>query len=454
MERQGTLKTALAGIQWLFFMFANTIVIPLTIGHAFELGAADVALMMQRSFILTGAACLMQVLWGHKWVLMEGQAGLWWGVIISLCASAPTMGITLPELGASLAVGIVLAGVTIILLGLFGVADKLRPWFNPNVMFVILLLIGSQLMIIFSKGMLGLNDSPEISPNIALLSFAIIVFLLLFNLFGPKKLRNFSVLIGIIVGWIAYALLFDARVQPMEEGGSLWKLFTWGSPTEHSLNLGVIGVAYVTGLLNMANSMATLKGAAVIYRKEATPRQYSGAFVVTGIMHMLAGLFGVVPYSTFASSIGFLQASRILNRLPYIIGAVMMMVFGFVPQLAEMFSALPLTVGNAVLFVAYLSMLGASLKQLEGISFTSRSIYRVALPLFIGLAWMTMPNTVWVQFPALIRPLISNGLLLGMMITLIFDRIVPWDRIEEQDRADGKQSSQAAASAAEKQVSA
>jgi xanthine/uracil permease len=78
----------LAGLQWLFFMFANTVVIPLTIGDAFDLSAGEVAGALQRSFIYTGAACILQAVFGHKYPLMEGQSGLWWGSILSLCASA------------------------------------------------------------------------------------------------------------------------------------------------------------------------------------------------------------------------------------------------------------------------------------------------------------------------------------------------------------------------------
>ena len=53
-----TSVTLLAGFQWLF-LFANTVVIPISIGSAFQLSLLKLY-PFQRSFIFTGAACLLQ----------------------------------------------------------------------------------------------------------------------------------------------------------------------------------------------------------------------------------------------------------------------------------------------------------------------------------------------------------------------------------------------------------
>lgn len=50
----------LAGLQWFFFIFANIVVIPITIGEAFGLEQAEVVPLLRLSFIVTGLACLAQ----------------------------------------------------------------------------------------------------------------------------------------------------------------------------------------------------------------------------------------------------------------------------------------------------------------------------------------------------------------------------------------------------------
>ncbi|MCE5170197.1 uracil/xanthine transporter [Paenibacillus profundus] len=423
-------RTGLAAVQWLFFMFTNTIVIPLTIGHAFQLPPEEIAFTMQRAFLLTGAACLLQGWLGHRLALMEGQAGLWWGVIISLCASAPSMGLSLPELGGSLAVGVMLSGAAVIVLGLLGFGSILQRWFNSFVMFVVLTLLGAQLVFIFAKGMLGLNDSGTIDPAVAGLSIAIVALTLWLNIRGRGFARNFSILIGIVVGWAAYVVLFPAAETVPAASGFAWRPFVWGEPDLHQLNAGIILMSFITGLLSLSNTVATLKAAEELYGRPTTVCQYKGSFTVTGFMYILSGIFSLVPFATYASSIGFLQSTRITERRPFMIGACAFALFGVFPPVAQWFASMPLTVGNAVLFVAYLSMFGSALRHLEGIRLSARTIYRVALPIFVGLAWMTIPNEAWVQIPALVRPLVSNGLLMGILLTLLLEWLVPWERLD------------------------
>src|SRR5256885_16990225 len=63
--------TLLAGVQWLFFMFANVVVIPISIGSAFHLPPAVITASLERAFIYTGIACILQGVIGHRLPLME-----------------------------------------------------------------------------------------------------------------------------------------------------------------------------------------------------------------------------------------------------------------------------------------------------------------------------------------------------------------------------------------------
>ena len=67
----------IAGVQWFFFIFANIVIIPITIGEAYGLTQTEIVPLLQMSFIVTGLACLAQVFFGHHRPLLEGQSGLW-----------------------------------------------------------------------------------------------------------------------------------------------------------------------------------------------------------------------------------------------------------------------------------------------------------------------------------------------------------------------------------------
>ncbi|WP_077212873.1 uracil/xanthine transporter [Bacillus dakarensis] len=406
--------TLLAGFQWLFFMFANTVVIPISIGAAFGLEQVEIVSALQRSFIFTGIACLLQGMIGHRHPLMEGQSGLWWGVILSLAATASALNMDLVVVGGSIAVGSIIAGVLVSILGMLGLGNLLRKWFTPVVMFVFLLLLANQLIFIFLKGMLGLNSSDYINMKVAIFSFILAGITILVSVKGKGILSNLSLLVGMIIGWIGASILFPEETTTIITGPFLtW--FPWGAP---SFEWGIVLTAVVTGLLNTTNTIATLKGAEDIFQTETTAKQYRSSFILSGGYTAFAGAVGLVPYAPYASSIGFLQTTGIKERLPFFVGSVLFIVLGLIPSLSAFFSTIPTNVGNTILFVAYLQLFGSALRNINGMQFTSKNIYRIAIPALLGMSIMNIPKEAFTTMPTLVQPLVSNGLLMGILAAL------------------------------------
>lgn len=418
MKKDQLAVTSLAGFQWLFFMFANTIVIPISIGAAFELQQIEVVSAIQRSFIFTGFACLLQALFGHRLALMEGQSGLWWGVILSLAGTASAMGLSLATVGGSIAVGVIISGVLVAILGLLGMGEVLKKWFTPIVMFVFLLLLANQLITIFLKGMIGLNDGDTINPRLALFSFILATITILIHTRGKGIVSSLNLLIGMTIGWIAAVYLFPEQATATIKTTPLLSWFPWGAP---SLEWGIVITVIITGLLNTTNTIATLKGAEDIYERKTTKRQYKASFFITGILSAVTGPLGLVPYAPYASSLGFLQSTGIKDRAPFIVGASLFILLGVVPEFSAFFSTIPNSVGNTVLFVAYLQLFRSALKNIEGLTFEPKTVYRIALPSLLGLAIMTLPAEAFQTVPALVRPILSSGMLVGILSALVME---------------------------------
>jgi len=422
----------MSGLQWLFFIFTNIIVIPITVGAAFELPVEKVVSMLQLSFIVTGIACILQAKYGHGRGIMEGQSGLWWGVILTLVTTASAQGIPLTELGGSLVIGVVISGILTILIGLTGTGPWLSKLFNPSVMGVFMFLFGCQLISIFLKGMLGIpfgnaSEPGHIHLSISLVSVIIAVIVIIISVKSPPGIRRYSLLIGIFVGWIIYIIAIGTSESSTGGSGSLQvELFPLGKPF---WNTSIILTVVMTGLLNTANTFGALKGTDVLYKTAATDAEYRNSFTLTGIFTIVAGVFGLVPYAPYVSSIGFLKQTEDLRRLPLILGGFMFLLMGLIPVIGHFFSLLPLSVGSAVLFVAYLQMFNSSWDFFKQVPFNTINVYRAALPLFVGIIIMTMPATTFETLPSLIRPLVSNGLLVGIFLVLIMENLFDWDRL-------------------------
>lgn len=422
------LRQLFGGIQWLLFMFANTVVIPISIGTAMHMDAAGITAAMQRSFFYTGLASLLQLLFGHGLPLMEGQSGVWWGAILGVLATAHESGMSYLQVGGSLETGIIISGVLIVLFGWLGMGEVLRKWFTPVASSVFLMLLATELTSIFVKGMLGLGDRQSIQLPLTILSIFLLVLVMAIQLSRVKALRNYSILIGIAVGWLVYRFAI-ARGGGMPVAGiaSLWGVFPWGPPGRE---VGIIVTAIAAGFVNASNTVATLESAKSVFSVDVTSRTYKRSFFVTGLSTIISGFMGLVPYAPYTSSLGFLNSTQIFTKIPFAIGSLLMILLGLVPGAGAFLATLPASVGDAVLVVAYLQLFGSAMQYIEGMTFNHRTIYRIALPVLLGIAVFTITANAFTSIPPLLRPFLSNGLLVGVLLAVILENTMKWNPVD------------------------
>ncbi len=423
-------KNWIAGVQWFFFIFANIVIIPITVGEAFGLTQSEIIPLLQLSFIVTGLACLAQAVIGHRRPILEGQSGLWWGIFLTLVVTTSAQGMPLEVLGGSLALGVIISGVLTVLIGVTGAGPKIAELFNPGVMGVFMFLLGLTLIQIFLKGMIGIpfgenGDSATIHLPIAGVAIFIALVVIIISIKSPARIRSYALLIGIILGWILYTIIFGSAPITTSESAS-FKLFPFGSLT---WDTGVVVTAVLAGLLNISNTFGSLKGTDEMFQTETTKKDYLSSFSITGLATVAAGFFGLVPYAPFVSSIGFLRQTNIFDRIPFIIGSVLFFIMGVIQPIGAFFSTLPLSIGSAVLFVAYLQLFNSSMEFFKGVLFNTLNVYRSAIPLFVGTIIMTLPASYFESIPAFIRPFMSNGLLVGIVLALLLENIMNWDRV-------------------------
>src|SRR5690606_35306029 len=149
--------------------------------------------------------------------------------------------------------------------------------------------------------------------------------------------------------------------------------FPFGPP---AWDVGIILTAVMAGLLNMANTFGALKGTEPLYGQPTTKSQYRRSFAVTGAVNVLSGMLGLVPYAPYVSTIGFLRQTGVLHRRPFVLGSLMFTAMGLIPWFGRLFLHLPLSVGSAVLFVAYLPLVLSALDFFRQLPWDATNIYR------------------------------------------------------------------------------
>jgi len=429
MQRLPYIQTAFASLQWFIFLFANTIVVPVTVGTAFALDAPAIAELIRNSLVATGIACILQGTIGHRFPLMEGHSGLVWGLVLNLCSASSALGMSLTEIGGGIASGMMLSGAVVLLLAAVNLLRFMEKLFTPMVMSVFLFLLTIQLITIFFDGMFKLADDGSVVWPETAFAFGVAMFVALIKIKGSERVSNFSILIGIAVGWLLHVLLFSSE-QPQTSGSAVSSfklgLFPLGEP---NLNLPIIVVTFVASFINLSNTIIAAQTAGKLYNEEVTPGRMKRSYMLNGVISMLGGALGLVQHAPFASSIGFLQSTRIFDRKPFLIGGALMAGIGLVPSLSGLLATMPVTVGNAVLLVAYFQLLGTSLSSIRGYTFNSVTIHRLAVPVLVGVGVMFVDPSYFSGLPSLIQPLLANGFIAGVLLSVVLELVIRWDHL-------------------------
>lgn len=419
----------IAGLQWFFFIFANIIVIPISVAEAFGLSAEATSSMIQFSFIVTGIACIIQALFGHGRPVIEGQSGLWWGIFLTLVATASAQDMPLHVLGGSLALGVIISGIITILIGVVGLGPFFARLFKPGVMATFVLLLGFTLIQIFLQGMFGLpfgaaKEGAVIDLSVAGLSIFIAILVMVISIKAPTRVKSYALLIGMVVGWILYHFIFGTDTSEMTK--ATYMVLPLGPLT---WDTGVVLTAVLAGLLNLTNTFGALKGTDAFFDRSNTNKEYAASLSITGAMNVVSGFLGLVPYAPYVSTIGYLRQTKIYDRIPFLIGSFLFFLMGIIPPIGAFFTLLPLSVGSAVLFVAYLQMFLSSYDFLKQITLHSTNVYRVAIPIFVGVIIMTFPPSYFASLPTMLQPFLSNGLLVGIVLAVILENVVDWEKV-------------------------
>jgi len=421
-------STVFSSVQWMFFIFANTIVTPISIAAAFNISDESTAIMLKMSLIFTGLLCVFQGLYGHKYPIMDGHSALTWGLMLNLVFSASSLGLSLTEIGGGITTGVLLASAVTLLLVAFNGIPLIKWIFSHMVISVSLFLLFFQLIFIFFKQIFVFKEDGSMYAGATILSIAIILLVTLLKVKGNTFVSNFSILIGLMVGWIIFAIFFDDNSASMVTPSLFaFELFPLGAP---NLQWGIIAVSFFAGLLNLANTVSTVVAGEELYKNKISDGDYRRSIFITTLFTIVGTGFGLVSYTSYTSAFGFLHSTRIYDRKPYLYGGAIVVLIGCIPPLTGFLSTMPMSIGSAVLLVAYLQLFGTAYSSLNLKTFNSNTILRLAIPIMVGLGLMNIDPSTFSSLPILVQPFITNGLIMGILVSIIIEKTIKWKNYE------------------------
>lgn len=412
-------------LQWIAFTLASVLTVPVVLGQAFGLSQHDTAIYLAQALIACGVIGILQVLFGHRYPIVEGPAGTWWGVTVVLIQMTKETGGSLHLLLRQLEFGLLVAGLVAVLLAAFGLLGWIRRLFTPIVTGTFMLLLSLQLSESLVAGVLGLGGGGRdvIDVKTAVLSICLIAFTVFLMVKGPGLIRSLAVLIGLAVGWIVFAVF---RLAPTPQGAPgpvihLPALFPWGAP---AFSAGIVVTCAITMLVLMSNLITSIQVMGnALDDKPGGDRFVRGTFM-TGLGTGIAGALGSVGNIPLSTSASLVALTGIRERLPFLISSIVIALLGLVPAVGQLVAAMPAPVGYAVMFAIYGQLLGFGLRDFKQLQLNQRDVFVIGIAVLSGVGIFFVPGTAWRSLPPMLAYLLDNGLILGVILVLILEYLV------------------------------
>lgn len=416
------MKHTLSTLQWLLFIISGSIVTPIAVAGIYDFNVDQTVDFIARTFFVLAAAGLLQVWFGHHLPVLEGPAGLWWGIFALYANLGVVIYGSLHNTLRTLEFALLVSGVIAILLGVFGFIEKLAKYFTPAVIGTYMILLVAQLSHSFLNGLLGVDTTGKISYKIAIISFFIVF--LSFMTARHYILRQFGVVISIVVGYILFSVSgLTTPYHPPKSVFQLPEIFAFGSP---KVDWGIVPTVFFITLLLITNMLATVKVVQSVLKMEGEKipvRSEKRTGVIMGLSQMLSGLFASVGSVPISGTAGFIATSKIVSKTPFIVASLVLIVLSFFSPVIALIATVPAAVGYAAIFPAFSGLLSIGFKELLNSKNVEKSISKVAVPLFIGLGVMFVPTEAYSAMPPVLASILSNGLVLGTIIILVMEII-------------------------------
>lgn len=397
--------------------------IPGVVGTGLGLDAAEISSFIQRTFLFCGLFSIVQLYCGHRLPLFEGIGGMWYNVLIIIGLIAPQIGKPLSELRGNIILSMLIVGVIYILIGAFGLINKIMVIFTPAVKGTFFLLMGLQISGSIVKGMLGIwPQGDQINLIGALIFIFITVLIIWISLKQKGFLQSIGIFIGTAVGWLLAVLAGLAEVPSFSgEILSLPDLLPWGPPL---FDPGIFVIMLIVGFFTLSNLVTSVTSFSELVGEEATATSFKRTTVVTGIGNVFAGIFALIGFVPFASSIGFARVTGVASRLPFLVGAVLIMLLGLFPAIGALFVVIPPQVGFAVILIMFCQILSVAFSEYRKVSFDNRTGFIVGISVLLGVGIMFIPPGAMASMPLFIKSFIGNGLTVGLMICVLLEQLL------------------------------
>ena len=414
------------GMQHVLAMFASNVTPSIIIAGAagFAFGSADMVFLIQMAMLFAGIATLFQTVGfgpvGARLPVMQGTSFAFVPIMIGVVKSSGM---------AALMGSIIVAGVFHAALGT--VIGRIRHWFPPLVSGMVITTIGLYLIpvgIRYAAG--GAADFQVNNPNWGdfshwSLALVVIIVALGCKFFTRGLTSSAAILLGLIAGYLVG--IATGAVNFGAVGKAAW--FAIPMPLQYGIEFNmaaIIGrclISVVSAIETVGDISAIAKGGA---GREASDKELAGGTYADGLGSAVAGIFGGLPNTSFSQNVGIVSMTGVMSRGVVTIGAIFLIICGFVPKIGAVVSSMPIEVLGGGVILMFGMVVSAGVSMLSTVNWTRRNMMILATSMSVGIGLQAVPKSMQ-HLPDTLGMLMTSGLLPVAVLAVVMNLVLPED---------------------------
>ncbi|WP_054942456.1 nucleobase:cation symporter-2 family protein [Paenibacillus ihuae] len=407
-------KVFALGLQHVLAMYAGAVIVPLVVGGALNLSAAQMAYLIAADLFTCGLATLLQVI-GSK----HFGSGLPVVLGCTFTAVSPIIAIASGSNLATAYGAIIISGLFVVLAA--PVYGKLLKFFPTVVTGSVVTIIGLSLIPVAMNNVAGGQGSPDFGqPRNLLLALITLLVILVVNRLATGFLRSVSVLVGLAVGTaIGYFFgLVDFAAVGTASYVSIAQPFYFGWP---QFSVTAIFTMIIVNIVSMVESTGVYFAVGKATDQKVEDKQIVNGLRSEGLAIMLGGLFNAFPYTAFSQNVGLLSLTRVKTRNVIFAAGGIMVVLGLLPKLAALTTVVPNAVLGGAMIVMFGSVAASGMSILSEVDLRKDgNLLIAACSIAVGLGSAVLPS-MFDQLPEFARMLLQNGIVSGSLTAIILN---------------------------------
>lgn len=309
--------------------------------------------------------------------------------------------------------------------------DKLKAVITPIVTGIVITTIGIYLIKVGVTDLAGGFNAPDFaSLENLMLGGLVLATIVIMNLSQYTWVRLSSILVGLIVGWVAAALL--GKVGPIDFSSQ--PLLSIPIPFKYGFSFDwevFIPIAFIY-LITAIESTGDITANCMFSKQEVTGPKYlkrlRAGVLGDGVNSLIAATFNTFPNTTFSQNNGVIHLTGIASRyVGYFIAGVLFLL-GLFPILGSLLMTIPKPVLGGATLVMFGTVAAAGIKIIASETLNRQKIMIIALSFGFGLGVMLVPDLLS-NTPKLVQSIFGSPVTLSGITALtmtavlaVFDR--------------------------------